>query len=578
MKIFKYTFMTAIALLAMVSCKDNTPAYEWAEKPTNAQVYFNQNQKTSFSLSSTEKSFAVEFNRVKTDDAIQVPLTVTGENIENLNIPTSVSFAAGQDKANITIGYDVETFGFDKKATITFKVAQEDLTTMYGVSELTITAIIPSPWTKLGKCTIIEDYWFGDTFSADIYQNDLDENSFKIVNPFGQGDEVTLTLLHPGDTYRNVKITMDDLVGYTDFDCELHTSYDDEVFAVHPGRFTSRQDEDHYQYNYVESYQANGLPAVISLSPMYYMFNTGGWDKTQVGDLLRIVFPGVVLKDYSTDISFTGLFNAATGIVKAGVNVTLGADVNKAKLVVVPGVSDAVVDAALESEDALEISASGEYLLEMGEEPADGVYTLAVASYEGTEVQEVTTTYFRYHAEKESWMQVGTASYWYSLHFGTEEDPYEDAGLALNQDQNDLSSYRVDDCFYGTSFYFKQKDGEVVAEDFQDTGDEYGDYGPIYVSDAFSYFTPEDEEYADLQPGTYDEKTKTVTASLVYFVDAGYLAYGTENIVLDDDSEAINVASRSVRTNIMNKIKNDAKPKRSNSYMLRKYGRPTLAE
>ena len=566
-----------LALLAMVSCKDNTPAYEWAEKPTNAQVYFNQNQSTSYTLSATGTSFVVTLNRVKTEEALQVPLTVTGENIENLNIPTSVSFASGQDKANITVGYDVNTFGFDKKATITFKVGQADLTTEYGVAELTVTAIIPSPWTKLGKCTIIEDYWFESTFTADLYQNDLDANSFKIVSPFGKGDEVTLTLLHPGDTYRGVNITLEDLVGYTDFDCEFYDGYSDEVFAIHPGRITRTADEDHYKYNYVESYQANGLPAVVSLSPWYYMFNVGGWDKTQVGDMLRIIFPGVVLKDYSVDLDYTGIFNSVVGVTKAGVNVTLGADVAKAKLVVVPGISDADVDAALNGESALEISASGEYFVEMGVEPADGVYTLAVASYEGDEIQEVTTTYFRYHADKESWKEIGTASYWYTLYFGTADEPYEDAGLALNQDQENLASYRVDGCFYGTNFYFKQQDGEVVAEDFQDTGDEYGDYGPIYVSDAYSYFTPEDKEYAELQPGTYDEKTKTVTASLVYFVDAGYIDFGTENIVFDD-APAAEVASRSARVNVMNKLKAGVTPKRSNSYMLKKYGRPTLAE
>lgn len=295
MKIFKYMFMT-LALLAMVSCKDNTPAYEWAEKPTNAQVYFNMDQSAEIKASYNQTSFSFIMNRVKTDDAITVPLTITCEKPYSLSFPSSVSFAAGQSEAKVSVTYDPVAWDFDNTVTFTAKIAQEDLTTIYGLSELTFTAVIPSSWTSLGKCTLYDDFYSGIEAQCEVQRNDVKTNVYKLIKPFGINQNPTITLLKKGDVYKTITIDRDNLVGWDDIKVTL---YDDVnyVQAMHPGRFTSADlcNIDVFAMSQVTEYQENGIPKEIEMCAAYYIPGLGGWTSycPKGQSWLYITFPDV---------------------------------------------------------------------------------------------------------------------------------------------------------------------------------------------------------------------------------------------------------------------------------------------
>ncbi len=140
-------------------------------------------------------------------------------------------------------------------------------------------------------------------------------------------------VLQPGDMVYDAKITLNDLVYFAVFNTGyINTSYDAPILYVHPGSFSNMGDESYFKQNKVLQYQDNGLPAGIQFAPYFYMDGIGGWDYTQDSDVVKLIFPGAVLTDYSLSIQ--------TGLAEDGelpVLFTYGADVASAKYAVYEG-------------------------------------------------------------------------------------------------------------------------------------------------------------------------------------------------------------------------------------------------
>lgn len=392
----KIILALAAVVLPLASCQK---VEEWkpGEMEDGPQVYFSADTPSSLSLSSQESSFAIDIYRVVTSGALTVNLSVSGDT-DPFTIPSSVSFGAGENKATIDVEYDADAIGFDSKKTLTFNIADDSAKTMYGASELKLTVEIPSPWTLLGKGSITDYYYMGQTRSVNIYQNDLNPNVFRLDSPFVPGDKPELTLLQPGDVYKGVTITKEGLVGYTDIDLTLNTNYNDEVYMVFPGRFTSKADESLWTYNKVLAYQENGLPGIVQLAPMYYMFNTGGWDKTQLDGQVEIVFPGYVIKDYSVSAEYSGIFTDPSGVSSASTNVTLGADVEEVKLAVVAGngIEAAAMAIAAGTVESVSVSEDGVVNVPIPEDADFGEFSVVAVSFAEGEAQEIGYSTFQY--------------------------------------------------------------------------------------------------------------------------------------------------------------------------------------
>ena len=511
---------------------------------------YNTNS-TSITLSSSETSFTIDFGRVKIGQAATISVSASGDT-EYFTIPSSVSFGQYDEASSLTITYDPDELGFDNAQTFTLTISDSANTTEYGASEMTFTATIPSPWTSLGICSFYDDFWYGETLTCEIFQNDLDPTLFKLKSPFGMGDEPQLRILQVGEEYRGVTITKEDLVGFEDIDIVYYDSYGADVYALHPGRFTSMQSEDHYQYNKVLSYQANGLPAQIQLAPAYYMFGVGGWTSyTKTDGMFVLTFPGVVLSDYSIEVAYAGKFSDADEVPGIIANVTFGEDVASAKVAVVAGKGSSddlagIIDGTIES---VEVTASGDVNVSYGAEMEDGFYTIYAVSYDAEgEAQEVASVTVKYQAgaAKEDWIAAGTGTYTYNGFFSG-----DDEGLEIFQSSVNSGKYKVEHWGNDVDFVFTITDpltGAIAVEE-QAIGYEYGSYGMVYVAN-------------NGKDCYYDAEARTFNFTLDYFVSAGYLVKGAaETFVLDapedeeSKAEAVEMISEASITSAPMRIK-----------------------
>lgn len=209
--------LSAVFLLALpltFSACDDEVEYTPAEKQTNAQVFFSNSNPAKINLDATSTSFEVSIARVKTDDAITVPLTLTGGD-GLYTAPPSVSFAQGEATAKIAITYDVATIEPNVYSDITLSISDESLTTPYGMAAYTISVGIPETWTV----RYIGDYTYTLFFSGvdpglTLSQSDLYADRWRISN-WGGGVDLYFTW----NQETNEILVDDQLIGYN------HSSY-----------------------------------------------------------------------------------------------------------------------------------------------------------------------------------------------------------------------------------------------------------------------------------------------------------------------------------------------------------------
>ena len=104
-KSFIYTMLLTVGvMLGITACSSDN---NWQPGSVSGQqVFFSNNLGSSYEISPTENSFSVQVSRYDKSGALNVPLTVTMNEGSIFNVPTSVSFADGQDVANLVISYN----------------------------------------------------------------------------------------------------------------------------------------------------------------------------------------------------------------------------------------------------------------------------------------------------------------------------------------------------------------------------------------------------------------------------------------------------------------------------------------
>lgn len=559
--IYKHFYLTLCTVLAfaMGACTEEVK-YTPAEAPEGAQVYFPNTLPTQMDLDVAATSFDVQIGRAATD-AATVNITAADES-GLFTIPTSVSFAAGEKVANLTISYNPEEMEFDDYKSITLALADESSKTPYGTSSYTFKAGIPSPWTSLGKGTYSDAFMFAYPYEVEIQQNDLDKNLFRLVRPYREGlvaegyggvtgeeqEFPEFRLLQPGDEWKGTTVTQEGLVAYTDISTEWeNTSYGATIWLLHPSRMTSYAAEANWLHNKVTSYQENGLPAVIQLAPYYYMFGVGGWDYTQNDGMVTIVFPGVVIKDYSAAVTYLGRLVGADESNKVVANITLGEDVTSAKYAMAADVdpselAQAIIEGTVES---VTVETSGDIQIPVTE---DGDYTIVVVTYDGEEAQETAYTSFEITLGASEWVSLGMAQYtdgFVGPAYGGDALTYEVEVLESNKTPG---LYRLVNA-YGAGFPYNEEgdydasrkyymeinatDPEGVYIELQDTGLNWGD-GNFYVYSYAAYYLDNGYSLDDIKGagvcGTLVDGIITFPAeTLLYLVGSDGPYYGNIN-------------------------------------------------
>lgn len=526
----KYYFNLFIALMAVMgftACSSDKDDYEWATVTGN-QVYFSNQLPTKYDISTKENSITVPINRVKTDEAITVNLTHT-DATGFFNVPSTVSFAAGESKADIIVTYDPAAVAYDENHKDTIKIASSEYTTIYGATSYGFSAMMPSPYKSLGKGTY-KDTFFGYTTSVDIYQNTEQKNTFRIYGMFnpvddGNADEyLQITIMNPGTTIGDQTVTAEGLIYYDDTNTGYHhPTYDADVLICHPSGFTSTKDVSMWGYNKVLDYMADGTPGEVQLAPFYYMNGVGGWNYSQKDGVIDIIFPGYDKKDYTLGLEYIGRLTDSNDQDYAQSYITFGADLESVKFAVTELDGDpnalyaGIVDGSVEAEEITESSSVNWPLDE------SGTYYLVAVGYAGGEEVAAEALAIRFKSSHEfapSFEPVGLGTYTYTQ-FWEGDDP--DLVISKSSEGN---TYRIANWGYGVNFEFEWDPATnkcTVPEQW--TGATDDSYGDVFVSDLPTY--TDEVTYEDF-PCYYDPETQTFTFNLIYYVAAGYFGMGPE--------------------------------------------------
>ncbi|MBQ9147842.1 MAG: hypothetical protein IJX68_09040 [Rikenellaceae bacterium] len=232
MKALKY-FASALALVAMFTACEEVDNYVPAELPDTQEAYFPATTMT-VSMEELTSGFEVELARVNYDEAATA--TLVCERHEGVNVPSSVSFNAGQEKTTFTVSVDQAAIGEGKTLKIVMSV-DSDSNSPYANQRCTVTLTTWSPtppasWRPIETQALFVERqslcaeWFsvetGHTFP--VYVEKLDgAEVYRIANLFSTyTSEAGVTYEHPYWYYYYDESYLEDAenVHYTYIDCE----------------------------------------------------------------------------------------------------------------------------------------------------------------------------------------------------------------------------------------------------------------------------------------------------------------------------------------------------------------------
>ena len=412
MKKLFYIF-TAVVALSVVSCAvKEESSYVPAEPESGAQYYFDKATPSKYIITPDTESFEIKVLRGNKEQASTAIIEVTdtsktvfAEGVKEI----SVAFAAGESESALVLPIVYENYSFGDLYGLTLNIKEE--TTQYAPSCFNIEISLPEPWKSLGNATLYDEWflnWFdvediypkGITVEVPLEQNELTPNVFRLLDPYGllmsaldysdanaeeTQEYVQFEILKPGtnlgDDEDPLIITQEGLVYYKPICTGFYDSGNGGThYYLHPSNFSSTFSEEGISHNYVQQWQEgeDALPAIVVLSPFPYMYGVGGWNRSTKEEI-TIVFPGVVVKDYSVDVEYGGLLSAADGDY-AYVNVTLGEDLAEAVIAIAPGEDpyDALALILDEDESVITVTKSGEVKIPLPEEVAEA-YSIVIA-------------------------------------------------------------------------------------------------------------------------------------------------------------------------------------------------------
>lgn len=232
MKALKY-FASALALVALFTACEEPNSYVPAELPDTQEAYFPATTMT-VSMEEVQTGFEVEIARVNYDEAATA--TLVCERSEGVNVPSSVSFNAGQEKTKFTVSVDQAAIGEGKTLKIVLKVDSES-NSPYANQRCTVTLTTWSPtppaqWVPIETQALfvenasVASEFFGTEsgFTFPVYVEKLEGSEvYRIANLFSTyTSEAGVTYSHP--YWYNVidERYLEDAenVHYTYIDCE----------------------------------------------------------------------------------------------------------------------------------------------------------------------------------------------------------------------------------------------------------------------------------------------------------------------------------------------------------------------
>lgn len=431
-KSFIYTMLLTVGvMLGITACSSDN---NWQPGSVSGQqVFFSNNLGSSYEISPTENSFSVQVSRYDKSGALNVPLTVTMNEGSIFNVPTSVSFADGQDVANLVISYNPADIVYGKYDTITVVLNDAAVTTPYGISTYKFTAGV-TEWVKLKGSGLYRDDFIGSLWNVgnqvwdvDIYESAITPGRYKVATPYSPDygfrksklwsneEEILEYWKNTGNCDMIIDATDPDFVYFQYFDSGLLDLPDEGMLGM-----TS------YVWYWLRN--GNDLESIKAARPSYFgklkdnvitfetpktlLMTMNGENELKwygnANGMLAIALPGGVFSDYSASVVYEGIFTNPAGEVFAMGSLTLGPDATNVKGIIMPAnvdanaVADAIAAGELEAADV----AAGSFQLPISEEMS-GKLQIIIAVIDGEDVKTVATAEFEYYG--------GGANPWKSL-------------------------------------------------------------------------------------------------------------------------------------------------------------------
>lgn len=341
--ITKFLLMGIVAVAGLLSACTSSDDFEPGPKDSGAQVYFPNTIPSEFNVGDDESSVTIPVRRVVTDAAMTVNILASIEQGQEgiLNIPSSVSFEAGSDLANLVITFDRGKLvdGTEYKASLSLLLNDEQNLTQYGNNMIDIT-IIPWPWEELGTGKY-RDGWLCGLFEGNLVELDVtihkhksQEGVYMVEEMFGwtfmtEFFGATQSELSGQFSYTPTNITIDcsDPANvkiakqYTGITEGIHNYGDFLIESAAPGTFVNGVitfPEDGINA-YMTGYSSNPLP-------------------TNPDGTFRIMLPGAEITDYTLTAAYGGmLVNSDNSSASAVIDFTYGADVTGINYIIAEG-------------------------------------------------------------------------------------------------------------------------------------------------------------------------------------------------------------------------------------------------
>lgn len=339
--ITKFLLMGIVAVAGLLSACTSSDDFEPGPKDSGAQVYFPNTIPSEFNVGDDESSVTIPVRRVVTDAAMTVNILASIEQGQEgiLNIPSSVSFEAGSDLANLVITFNRSALvdGTEYKASLLLN--DEQNLTQYGNNMIDIT-IIPWPWEELGTGKY-RDGWLCGLFEGNLVELDVtihkhksQEGVYMVEEMFGwtfmtEFFGATQSQLSGQFSYTPTNITIDcsDPANvkiakqYTGITEGVYNYGDFLIESAAPGTFV----------NGVITFPEDGINAYMtgySSDPL----------PTNPDGTFRIMLPGAEITDYTLTAAYGGmLVNSDNTSASAVIDFTYGADVTGINYVIAEG-------------------------------------------------------------------------------------------------------------------------------------------------------------------------------------------------------------------------------------------------
>lgn len=580
MKLYKNLLPMLLAAAAFTACgEQDAEDYEGGATDalaTYGTIYFPTTSYTVELEPTDPTTYEIPLSRVDSTSALTVPIVVLG----NDTITASdAQFAAGQATTTITLNFPNAVVGTPYKVNISAEGAS-----YLTPCSFTITRV---KWNDAGfyydesgqKVEGYADYtddllttFYGidnTTHPVKLQERDDKPGYFRLVNPYGAGYYYNEEGDYDADNdyYILIDATNPDQV-YIPERCRQGTDYGYGQFIVfsYAGYWLEKGDADKAA-SYYGTY-ANGKITFPAGGLLFGManYNSGGlYSSNNNGAFCVVVDPDqnpytteITSNDFEWESVFTGSFtsgllgneSSATLMKGTCTNTTDSCDVafyeeyGTAYRIESPYAEGYPIYFAVDSTGAVNSPVTMQ---------ATGIQALGVDVYATINAKQssfseriitlnITFTNsdgtITYGTTDEilsniTWTQVSTGTYTYLADMWG--DGAVDTNLALLKRDDKDDTYKITNWLMGVDYTFTwDKATNLVEVSDQYCGYTHSSYGDVYVVELCQYAS----STSDMPSSYYDPDEQTFHFYVIYYVSAGYFAYGEETFVLDSAASA----------------------------------------